>query len=52
MTTTDHHPTHGVRGPVRSTERALAPDLARGAMLLFIAIANCAGVVFAGESRA
>ncbi|MEV0145601.1 MULTISPECIES: DUF418 domain-containing protein [unclassified Nonomuraea] len=37
------------RGPVRRTERALAPDLARGAMLLIIALANAAGVVFAGE---
>src|SRR3954467_9350472 len=37
------------RGPVRRVERALAPDLARGAMLLIIALANVAGVVFAGE---
>ena len=37
------------RGPVRKAERALAPDLARGAMLLLIALANVAGVVFAGE---
>ncbi|WP_433126318.1 DUF418 domain-containing protein [Micromonospora sp. CA-240977] len=37
------------RGPVLRTERALAPDLARGAMLLIIALANVAGVVFAGE---
>ncbi|RGC69312.1 hypothetical protein C5N14_08565 [Micromonospora sp. MW-13] len=37
------------RGPVRRAERALAPDLARGAMLLIIALANAAGVVFAGE---
>lgn len=36
-------------GPVRRGERALAPDLARGAMLLIIAVANVAGVVFAGE---
>ena len=38
MTTTfaeNQHP-----GPVRPTERALAPDLTRGAMLLFIALAN------------
>ena len=28
------------RGPVRGTERALAPDLARGVMLLLIALAN------------
>ncbi|HEX5594692.1 MAG TPA: DUF418 domain-containing protein [Micromonosporaceae bacterium] len=38
-----------LRGPVRRAERALAPDLARGAMLLIIAVANVAGVVFAGE---
>ncbi|MGC4815168.1 DUF418 domain-containing protein [Micromonospora sp. DT228] len=37
------------RGPVLGAERALAPDLARGAMLLIIALANVAGVVFAGE---
>ncbi|MEU4645241.1 DUF418 domain-containing protein [Micromonospora sp. NPDC023814] len=37
------------RGAVRRAERALAPDLARGAMLLIIALANVAGVVFAGE---
>ncbi|MGC5290637.1 DUF418 domain-containing protein [Micromonospora sp. DT231] len=37
------------RGPVLGVERALAPDLARGAMLLIIALANVAGVVFAGE---
>ncbi len=37
------------RGPVRAAERALAPDLARGVMLLIIALANVAGVIFAGE---
>ncbi|MEU4514998.1 DUF418 domain-containing protein [Nonomuraea wenchangensis] len=37
------------RGPVRRAERALAPDLARGAMLLIIALANAAGVVFASQ---
>ena len=36
-----------VRGPVRSGERALAPDLARGAMLLLIALANGAGYFLA-----
>jgi uncharacterized protein len=36
------------RGPVQRAERALAPDLARGVMLLFIALANAAGVVFGG----
>ncbi|WP_051704375.1 DUF418 domain-containing protein [Glycomyces sp. NRRL B-16210] len=35
------------RGPVRPDERALAPDLARGAMLLFIALANSAGYFLA-----
>ncbi len=30
------------RGPVDAGERALAPDLARGFMLLFIALANTA----------
>jgi uncharacterized membrane protein YeiB len=34
-------------GPVRSIERALVPDLARGSMLLLIALANAVGVVFA-----
>ena len=37
-----------VQGPVRRGERALAPALARGAMLLFIALANAANVAFAG----
>ncbi|MEU0060144.1 DUF418 domain-containing protein [Streptomyces sp. NPDC006334] len=36
-------------GPVRRADRALAPDLTRGAMLLIIALANSAGVAFAGE---
>jgi uncharacterized membrane protein YeiB len=40
---------HAPRGPVQRSERALAPDLARGAMLLFIALANGAGVVFGGS---
>lgn len=40
------------RGPVRARERALAPDLARGFMLLFIAIANAGGVVFAATEPA
>ncbi|GAA2264587.1 DUF418 domain-containing protein [Glycomyces scopariae] len=35
------------RGPVRTGERALAPDLARGAMLLLIALANSAGYFLA-----
>jgi uncharacterized membrane protein YeiB len=37
------------KGPVRRAERALAPDLARGAMLLFIALANAANFAFAGQ---
>lgn len=32
------------RGPARTAERSLAPDLARGAMLLLIALANSAGL--------
>ncbi|REF36725.1 DUF418 domain-containing protein [Thermasporomyces composti] len=35
------------RGPTNQKERALAPDLARGAMLLLIALANGTGVFFA-----
>jgi uncharacterized membrane protein YeiB len=46
---TETHPAapRAVRGPVRPGERALAPDLARGAMLLIIALANSASVFFA-----
>src|SRR4051812_7805927 len=40
--------TPGARGPVQRTERAPAPDLARGTMLLFIALANASGVVSGG----
>lgn len=50
MPVTTHTPAHApraARGPVQRTERTLAPDLARGAMLLFIALANCAGAFFA-----
>jgi uncharacterized membrane protein YeiB len=36
-------------GPVSRTERALAPDLVRGTMLLFIALANAANCAFAGQ---
>ena len=46
MTHTRQAPASAARGPVRATERALAPDLARGFMLLFIALANVAGLVF------
>ncbi|MET7669594.1 DUF418 domain-containing protein [Micromonospora luteifusca] len=45
----DTAPRRTSRGPVLRAERALAPDLTRGAMLLIIALANVAGVVFAGE---
>jgi uncharacterized protein len=41
-----------IRGPVRPGERALAPDLGRGAMLLFIALANAAGVALGGPGVA
>ena len=37
-------------GPVSSTERAVAPDLARGAMLLFIALANSSGYAAAATA--
>jgi uncharacterized membrane protein YeiB len=36
-------------GPVRREDRALAPDLTRGFMLLFIALANAANCAFAGQ---
>jgi uncharacterized protein len=35
--------------PVRPSERSLAPDLARGAMLLGIALANAMNFAFAGQ---
>jgi uncharacterized protein len=38
-----------LEAPVRQSERSLAPDLARGAMLLFIALANAANFAFAGQ---
>jgi len=38
-----------VATPVPLTERALAPDLARGMMLAFIALANAANAAFAGQ---
>jgi uncharacterized protein len=37
------------RGPVTGQERALAPDLIRGAMLLLIGLANSANFAFAGQ---
>ena len=38
-----------VASPVPLSERALAPDLARGTMLCFIALANAANAAFAGQ---
>jgi uncharacterized protein len=38
-----------MKGPVPRAARALAPDLARGAMLVFIALANAANFAFAGQ---
>jgi uncharacterized protein len=43
MTADPQTPSRPARGPVQAAERALAPDLARGAMLLLIALANAAG---------
>ncbi|MBV9880378.1 MAG: DUF418 domain-containing protein [Gemmatirosa sp.] len=40
------------RGPVRPAERRLAPDLTRGAMLLFIALANAPGLAPGGPATA
>jgi uncharacterized protein len=36
-------------GPVQAKQRALAPDLLRGSMLLFIGLANAANFAFAGQ---
>ncbi|MDF0528809.1 DUF418 domain-containing protein [Tsukamurella sp. 8F] len=44
MTIHDHR-----AAPVASRERILTPDLVRGAMLLFIALANAGNVAFAGQ---
>ncbi|HZX04451.1 DUF418 domain-containing protein [Kribbella sp.] len=49
MTTTPTAPAVDHRGPVTGRERALAPDLIRGAMLLLIALANSANFAFAGQ---
>ncbi|MEU5924594.1 MULTISPECIES: DUF418 domain-containing protein [Streptomyces] len=49
---TQSHVTGPARGPVRRTERALAPDLARGTMLLFIALANAAVFTFGNQPGA
>ncbi|CAO5252040.1 DUF418 domain-containing protein [Frankia sp. AgKG'84/4] len=42
-------PTPPARALPPAADRALAPDLARGAMLLFIALANAANCAFAGQ---
>ena len=44
-------PSPASRGPVRPTERQLAPDLARGAMLLFIALVNAPGLAPGGGDQ-
>ncbi|GAA1146511.1 DUF418 domain-containing protein [Kribbella jejuensis] len=49
MTTTLATPKSDHRGPVTGRERALAPDLIRGAMLLLIGLANSANFAFAGQ---
>lgn len=41
-----------IRGPVQTGERALAPDLARGFMLLLIAVANTPWYLWGRELRA
>lgn len=38
------------RGPVEKKERALAPDLSRGLMLLFIALANTPWFLYGGKT--
>ncbi|GAA3086744.1 putative membrane protein YeiB [Kribbella aluminosa] len=47
--TTQTLPAADHRGPVTGRERALAPDLIRGAMLLLIGLANSANFAFAGQ---
>ncbi|OPF83120.1 hypothetical protein VT50_0205225 [Streptomyces antioxidans] len=49
---TQSHAPGPARGPVRRTERALAPDLARGTMLLLIALANAAVYTFGNQPGA
>ncbi|MEU4193656.1 DUF418 domain-containing protein [Kribbella sp. NPDC026611] len=49
MTSTQTLPAVDHRGPVTGKERALAPDLIRGAMLLLIGLANSANFAFAGQ---
>ncbi len=47
--TTQTLPATAHRGPVTGKERALVPDLIRGAMLLLIGLANSANFAFAGQ---
>jgi len=42
----DPEPSPAAPGPVRQQERSLAPDLARGTVLLFIALANVAPYLY------
>jgi uncharacterized membrane protein YeiB len=49
MTQLATSPQAGHRGPVTGAERALAPDLIRGGMLLLIGLANAANYAFAGQ---
>ncbi|MBI0300844.1 DUF418 domain-containing protein [Streptomyces sp. PRKS01-29] len=49
---TQAHAPGPARGPVRRAERALAPDLARGSLLLFIALANAAVFTFGNQPGA
>lgn len=44
-------PSPALAAPTAVADRALAPDLARGALLLFIAIANSSWYLWAGTSR-
>jgi uncharacterized membrane protein YeiB len=46
---TSQPPVADHRGPVTGAERALAPDLIRGAKLLLIGLANAANFAFAGS---
>ncbi len=45
-------PAVGRSGPTPDTERSLAPDLARGCVLLFIALANVSGYLYGREVNA
>ncbi len=46
------HPRATLRGPARAKDRALAPDLARGFMLLLIVVANTPFYLFGRERAA